>query len=369
MHKFVLDLITEWRRLDLPVAGETIVVAVSGGADSLSLLLALDQLRTLDKLDLRVVAAHFNHKLRGGESDRDEEFVRKIAGERNIELAVGRGSIETKGNLEQNARIARYDFLARTAENLHTRWVLTAHTMNDQAETFLLNLIRGSGPDGLSGMRAVRILERPKAASPNSEAKPAGNSGGMDIIPDNGPESTPQLPFYPAPPLLLVRPLLRWARRTDTENCCRISEIEFRYDTMNEDMSFKRVRIRKMLLPMLKEFNPNIIETLANTAELMQNTADAEGASILGTANIDISEAELAVQHLKDLETPLLHQTLRSWLKRSRGSLRSINLKHIEAIERLIRSTKSGRAVELPGFGIVRKQKGWISFENIKVDN
>ena len=353
MHKFVLNLITEWRRLGLPAEGETVVIAVSGGADSLSLLLTLDHLRTLNKLDLRLVAAHFNHKLRGGESDRDEEFVKTVAGERDIELSVGHGSIETKGNLEQNARVARYDFLARTAENLRSRWVLTAHTMNDQAETFLLNLIRGSGPDGLGGMKPVRNLRDRESG--------VGEKGSKGVE-----EEGPLLPDSPIPPLLLVRPLLRWANRSDTENYCREAGVEFRYDTMNEDMSFKRVRVRKMLLPMLKEFNPNIIETLARTAELMQTASETREIAAQGHQN---AEAELSLQHLRGLESADLHKTLRSWLKARRGSLRSISLKHIEAIERLIGSTKSGRTVELPGFGLVRKQDGRISFTNIKVDN
>ena len=158
MHKFVRSLITEWRRLKLPVADETIVVAVSGGADSLSLLLALHDLRTRKKLDLRIVTAHFNHKLRGRESDADEEFIKQFAADRGFELALGHGPVAEKGNIEQNARRSRYDFLSRTAESLKAGNVLTAHTLNDQAETFLLNLIRGSGFDGMSGMRPVRAL-------------------------------------------------------------------------------------------------------------------------------------------------------------------------------------------------------------------
>ena len=232
--------------------------------------------------------------------------------------------------------------------------------MNDQAETFLLNLIRGSGPDGLGGMKPVRNL---RDREPGVGEK---GSKGVEEGPIVSFPPTPLLPFSPIPPLLLVRPLLRWASRSDTEDYCRESGVEFRYDTMNEDMSFKRVRVRKMLLPMLKEFNPNIIETLARTAELMQTASETREIPAQGQQNID---AELSLQHLKDLESADLHKTVRSWLKVRRGSLRSISLKHIEAVERLIRSTKSGRTVELPGFGLVRKQDGRISFENIKVDN
>jgi tRNA(Ile)-lysidine synthase len=356
VHKFVRSLITESRRLKLPFADETIIVAVSGGADSLSLLLALDDLRTRKKLDLRIVAAHFNHKLRGRESDADQEFVRQIASERKFELALGHGSVAKEGNLEQNARNARYAFLTETAANLQAGCILTAHTLNDQAETFLLNLIRGSGLDGLSGMRPVREMrqETGDARRETSVRSP--------LSPLLSPVSSP----------FLARPLLRWAKREDTENFCRELGVEFRYDTMNEDMSFKRVRIRKMLIPMLKEFNPKIIETLAQTAELMGQAERPESpASARGREAAEkptTGPEELLIKDLTALESSSLRQTLRFWLKARRGSLRSIGLAHIDAIERLIHSKKSGRTVELPGFGLVRKQNGRLRFENIKVD-
>src|SRR5690349_4529770 len=118
MDPFCRDLITEWRRLSLPNEGQTVVVAVSGGADSVSLLLALHELKQTGKLDLRIVAAHFNHHLRGDESDADEQFVRELNASHKIEFAAGQTPISRDGNLEQNARVQRYQFLARTAHNL-----------------------------------------------------------------------------------------------------------------------------------------------------------------------------------------------------------------------------------------------------------
>lgn len=318
----------------------------------MSLLLAIDSLRVKKKLDLRVIAAHFNHKLRGRESDADEEFVKHIASERRTELVLGHGSIPAEGNLEQNARNARYKFLAETAERLNARWVLTAHTMNDQAETFLLNLIRGSGPDGLAGMRAIRELRQETNDRAGKIEPPASRS------------------LFPVASPFLVRPLLAWARREDTENFCRESGVEFRYDTMNEDMSFKRVRVRKMLLPLLKEFNPKIIETLSQTAELMRPkseppaSAGGHEAQALPGSIAD----ELLIRDLRSLEPAELRRTLRSWLKDRRGGLRSVGLKHIKAVEHLIFSTKSGRTVELPDLGRVHKQNGRLRFENIRVD-
>ena len=106
VHKFVRNLITEWRRLELPIAGETVIVAVSGGADSVSLLLGLNELKKASKLNLKIVAAHLNHQLRGVESDVDEQFVKHLTTELGIGLDLHREHILHDGNLEQNARDA-----------------------------------------------------------------------------------------------------------------------------------------------------------------------------------------------------------------------------------------------------------------------
>ena len=319
MHKFVRNLITEWRRLGLPFSGETVVVAVSGGADSVSLLLALHDLVKRKKLGHRIVAAHFNHRLRGVGSDADEEYVRHLATTLGVELAVGHASDLTNGNLEQNARNARYNFLAHTAENLHAFAVVTGHTINDQAETFLMNLIRGSGPGGLSGMKPIRAL-----------------------ISD----------------VALIRPLLSWAKRLDTEGFCHECDIEYRYDTMNEDTSYRRVRIRKILLPLLKDFNPRIVDTLAQTATLMANIAVTE------TSEDAKSKKDcLLLKDLKLLDSNERQNTVRTWLRQCRGTARGLELKHIEAVGRLVLSTKSGRAAELPGGARVIKTGGKLVYE------
>ena len=374
VHKFVRNLITEWRKLELPFSGQTFIVAVSGGADSISLLAALHDLKERKKLGLRFVVAHFNHNLRGPESDADESFVKQLTAKLGFELAVGHGNIPKEGNLEQNARNARYAFLKETAENVKACGVLTAHTMNDQAETFLMNLIRGSGVDGLSGMRSVRSFEFRVSSSELETDSSYLESGTRNSK------------------LLLVRPLLTWAKRIDTENFCRENGIEFRYDTMNEDMAFRRVRIRKMLIPMLVDFNPKIIETLAKTANLMRKEAVAESvpgaiatferrkekgerineesetsslslAVASGTDNDFFADRELTVKLLTSLPKSDLYRALRIWLKHKRGNLRSLELNHIEAIERLILSRKSGRIVELPNGETVIKQDGMLLFK------
>jgi len=329
MHKFVRNLITEWRKLGLPFRGEGIVVAVSGGADSMSLLLAIQDLTIRKKLELRVTVAHFNHKLRGRESNGDEKFVIETAVSMGLEVIAASSKIKAKGNLEQNARDARYKFLAEAARDSGAKFVITGHTLNDQAETFLMNLIRGSGVDGLRGMKAVRDL--------NAEVK-------------------------------LVRPLLSWARRDDTEGFCREQGTSYRSDRMNEDEGFTRVRIRKTVLPLLSELNPKVIEALARTSTLIEESANNRAVYPDSNQSGKNPTASLELRALKRLAKPDLYNHLRVWIKEMRGNLRSLELKHIEAVERLIFSRKSGKTVELPGNGVVIKQGGRLTFRHIKVD-
>ena len=338
MHKFVRNFITEWRRLGLPFSGETVVVAVSGGADSVSLLLALHDLTKRTKLGHRIVAAHLNHRLRGAESDADQEYVQHLATTLGVELAVGRANDLSDGNVEQNARDARYQFLAQTAENLGAFAVVTGHTINDQAETFLMNLIRGSGPDGLSGMKPVRSLEFRVSSSELKTKNPKPEPRNSE--------------------LLLVRPLLTWAKRIDTEGFCHECGVEYRYDTMNEDTAFTRVRIRKILLPLLEDFNPKIIDTLAQTAALMTDISE-----VSESGNENQKKEHLVVKDLKFLGPNERQNTIRSWLTQRRGTARGLDLKHIEAVSRLVLSAKSGRTAEMPGGGRVIKSAGKLVYD------
>ncbi len=340
MHRFVRELLTEWRRLELPFSKEAIVVAVSGGADSVSLLLALHQLKNREKLKLRIIAAHFDHKLRPESSGTDLEFVRELTVSRKIELAVGTWDHQRGGNLEQEARRARYDFLKHTAANVDARYIVTGHTMNDQAETVLMNLIRGSGVNGLGGMRVFRSLETERAS---------------------GPGETPMLPF-PDDSLQVVRPLMRWARRSDTEHFCSEMDAKFCLDPMNEDLTFRRVWVRKVLIPMLAEVNPRIVETLCRTSILLQQLPVAE-------ATIPSADAaNLRLAGLRKMPQAELYSVIRDWLRTKRGNLRGIKLVHLEAIEQLIGSRKSGKTVELPrGIRISRKY-GELIYDEIKVD-
>ncbi|HSI89234.1 MAG TPA: tRNA lysidine(34) synthetase TilS [Pyrinomonadaceae bacterium] len=316
MHKFTRSLLTEWRRLGLPFEGEAVVVAVSGGADSVSLLLALADLEKRKKLTNELIVAHFDHGLRGEASEADADFVRGLAGDVGLKFVGGMGKIAAKGNLEQNARRARYAFLEKTAADADAFAVVTGHTMNDQAETFLFNLLRGSGAAGLAAMPPMRALT-------------------------DGTET------------LLVRPMLRWAHRANTEDFCRDMDVEPRKDAMNEDPSFTRVRIRKEVIPLLAEMNPKVVDAIAQAANLLRESSNP------GIA----AEAEkLMVAELARLDDAAVQTVIREWLGIRRGNLRGLTLKHIGAIVRLVKSRKSGRVAELPRGERVIKRGGRLIF-------
>lgn len=318
MDVFVRKLITEWRRLGLPFAQETFILAVSGGADSSALACAIKDLLQRKKFKSRFILAHFNHGLRGDKSDKDENFVKELASRLELEVITEKADFaELKSNLEERAREARYEFLRRVAENYGAFGVLTAHTINDQAETFLMNLIRGSGTKGLSAMKPIREFATDKQKT------------------------------------LLIRPLLRWAKRTDTEEYCRRCNIEFCEDEMNEDPRFFRARIRHQLIPFLQSFNPRIVEVLARTANII-----GEENEILEQIINNVTKEELKTSELKKFPASFRHRILRMWLEKQRGDLKGLSLVHIEAIERLALSRKSGRIVELPKGEVVKKSEG-----------
>src|SRR6266566_9229343 len=159
LSAFARRLLDAWRHIQLPLVDVNLVVAVSGGADSTALLLAIDELIASGRLNASLVVAHLDHGLRP-QSKEDAKWVANLAQQLGYEVATGSSNVKkralaTGDNLEQAARRARYEFLARIARKNKAQLLLTAHTMDDQAETILLSLLRGSGADGLTGIEPV----------------------------------------------------------------------------------------------------------------------------------------------------------------------------------------------------------------------
>jgi hypoxanthine phosphoribosyltransferase len=237
-----LDLYIRKHRLVRP--GERVGVAVSGGADSVALLRALVELAP--SLGIVPFVLHLNHRLRGAESDGDEQFVRELAAELSLESAIESEDVNALASLfhlslEAAGRRARYAFFQRAAISLRLNSVATAHTSDDQAETVLLRLLRGSGTSGLAGIHQTFELSRLDAAGDQKESAP-------------GPR--------------VIRPLIATARR-DVEEYLNSLGQRFCQDSSNQSPEFLRNRVRAGLLPSLeRDYNPRLRQALCETAEI-----------------------------------------------------------------------------------------------------
>jgi tRNA(Ile)-lysidine synthase len=313
--------------------GAKAIVAVSGGADSTALLLALDELVKAGKLKIQISVAHVDHMLRK-ESAADARWVRELGKGLGFDVSVTRVDVKrvakrNRDNLEQSARRVRYERLAAIAQKQGAGFVLTAHTMDDQAETVLMNLLRGSGSDGLGGIEPVRSLNERNQT-------------------------------------MLARPLLSWARRRDTEAYCASQGVQYRRDEMNTDENFARVRTRLRLLPLMESFNPRVIEALTRTAELLREDSRAlESAAerLLELSTLSGSKKQtLSTDLLAAARPALRRRALRRWLSGQRGDLRRLEMAHIRAVEGLLIGDRGGRVVELPGGATVSRTRRVLLF-------
>ena len=228
--------------------GDRVCAAVSGGADYVAMLLLLHAENALTKnaLGIGLSAVHVHHGLRGEEAEADLEFVRELCLRLEVPLHVHRASVPERlaaaanpsrsETVEEAARILRYEIFAELIQAGHADAVLTAHTLDDQAETVLMKLLRGAWTEGLSGIYPAVAVESGRA----------GTSG------------------------KIVRPLLGVSR------CELVTYLEeraqsWRTDSTNSDEAFTRNRIRHHLLPILREYNPSIDRALANLAELARD--------------------------------------------------------------------------------------------------
>jgi tRNA(Ile)-lysidine synthase len=290
------------------------VVAISGGADSTALLDALFRWREQKSLTGTLTAAHLNHQLRGEESDEDEDFVRQLAARFDLAISVQRIDIaETarreKGNLEAIARRLRYSFLRQVAESSGADIVFTAHTRDDQVETILMRLLRGSGARGLRGILQQRPL------------------GGQ---------------------VRLLRPLLTVTRSEVIEHCENY-RLNYRNDSSNLSTDLTRNRIRHTLLPLLRTFNPAIDETLIRTSQLIADDEDFLKQISLEMFAQAHHSSTLDVKLLRLSHPAIRRRVLRSWLRRECEVSKHIDAVHFAALENLIMRSQSGRVVELPG--------------------
>ena len=289
------DLLAQLRKYRMVQPGEQVICAVSGGADSMALLWAMYLLR--EKLQIRLSAAHFNHHLRGTESDRDEQFVRNFCDRFEIPLYVGEGVVTAgaKG-LEAAARDARYAFL----DTLPGK-IATAHTADDNAETVLMHLVRGTGLKGLGGIMPV---------------------GGRRI-----------------------RPMLNCTRQ-QVLSFLEEYHIPFVEDSSNGSDDFLRNRLRHHVMPLLKQENPCFAENVSRMAmELREDEA-----ALSDLAAVD----ELPpVTELRKLSAPVRSRMLERFLKQN--GVKEPEREHILLAESLVFSEKPSASGQFPGNVTVRR--------------
>jgi tRNA(Ile)-lysidine synthase len=303
-----------------------VLVAVSGGTDSVALLDALARWRTgadLPAASRTLFVAHLNHSLRGEESDADEEFVRAAAEQLGLSALIERAAVAAaaqagRRNLEATARSLRYEFLERAASECGARYVATAHTRDDQVETILLRLLRGSGAAGLRAIRPTFQLQ----------------SGAS-----------------------LIRPLLDVTRAEVLAHCAHY-QLTFKHDSSNDSRDFTRNRVRHELLPLLRTFNPRAGEALIRAASRAAEDDDFLSALAGEFVAVAAHDDALELHLIADLHAALRRRVLRAWVEAARGDLRRIDAAHLLALDRLAAGGEGGSYVELPGGWRVRRERG-----------
>jgi tRNA(Ile)-lysidine synthase len=308
-------------------AGEHIGVAVSGGADSVALLRLLLELR--ESLGMVLCVAHFNHGLRGKASDADEKFVTKLAKNHKLELFVAREDVGAKAkreraNLEDAGRRARVAFFSELVKNGQVSRVAVAHTADDQAETVLAHILRGTGLAGLAGIHA--------------------QSG------------------------VVIRPLLK-VRRADLQVYLCAKRQIWREDKSNKDTERTRARIRHELMPLLeKRFQPATVEHLCQLAELaredelhLEGQAEAwEKAYVQSTERS--ATAQLPLLEFSEQTRAMKTRVIRRIVERMKTHAGQLSSLHVEAALELAEAKESGKSLPVPGGVEVLRDRSALLF-------
>ena len=307
--------------------GDKVLIAVSGGPDSVTLLDVLFSLR--HKYDLTLSVAHLNHMLRGKEAERDLCFVKELSGKLGLAFFSGKRNVrsfakETHVSLEEAGRKLRYDLLQDVAKREGMNKVALGQTADDQAETVLIAFVRGSGLAGLSGIPPVRIL---------------GRSG-----------------------IKIIRPLVE-IFRIEIEKYLGEKKISSRLDASNLEPVYFRNKIRLELLPLIAhEYNPNMKSVLVRLAGilrednryLIEKTAELVPEMLAG----DNEKIKINLKALKSVPIALRQRLVREAVNQMSGNMRPLSVIHWERIRKLIGEGKTGAYVVVPDRVVVRKQYG-----------
>jgi tRNA(Ile)-lysidine synthase len=305
-------------------AGDRVAVAVSGGADSVALLELLLEAR--DRLGIVVSVAHFNHCLRGGESQADAEFVERLAGVREVAFFGACAETLHGSNVEARARQDRYRFFEQLVRQGCAGKVATAHTADDQAETVLARLLRGGGPAGLAGI--------------------------LPVVRDG----------------TVVRPLLE-VRRAELRAWAAARSLTWREDSSNLDRRFLRNRLRQELIPQLeRDYNPGIVTVLSHTAEVARSEEAHWQRYIEKLAARSILQGpegpKLLLEDFVQLDEAQQRRLIRAAVAQAKGDLLRLDFEHVERVRCLALGGRAGarrsgepRVVEIPDVRVERQRE------------
>lgn len=304
MEKQVLKTI---KKYDLISPGDVVIAAVSGGPDSVAMLHILHSLSF--KWGIKIHVAHLNHMFRGEQAAEEALFVQNLARNLGLSYTVEAFDVpsyikETGSSPQEAAREVRYKFLRRIARELGAKGIITGHHADDQAETVLLHLLRGSGPEGLAA-----------------------------ISPKEGD---------------LIRPLLEVTKENILQYCHEKS-LQYRLDPSNEKTNYQRNKVRLSLIPILKEYNPKIVDALVRTAEICRRDNDflheatARALENLGLNALE-NEARIEVKTFKSLHPSLQRRVLRAVFDQMAQTKGGLGHYHTEEILGL----STGKEIPLP---------------------
>jgi tRNA(Ile)-lysidine synthase len=340
----VIDFI---QRYSLIAPEEIVVVGVSGGADSVCLLHVLAKWQK--ELGIKLHVAHLNHQLRGAESEADAEYMFNLAGSLGIPITIDRQNVaayraERNCSLEEAARELRYAFLARVAKEVGARRIAIGHTRDDQVETILMHVLRGTGITGLCGLApcSPMVYDSQGTSWPTSPLSLRAS-----------PLSLPASPLSlraKRSNLLVIRPLLDITRE-ETTSYCQEHQLAPRIDSSNLSLSFFRNRLRLQLLPLLRQYNPGVDQALLRLADIAKedNAVIEQQASGLWkeVARQENNAIYLDRKQIASLPIALQRQLLRAAVTNLAGDARDIEARHIEAARSLL-NKPVGKRISLP---------------------
>jgi|GEM_PF-1026589 len=312
--------------------GDSILVGVSGGVDSVVLLDML--LKLQKKLDICLAVAHVNYSLRY-ESDKDEKFVKDLAQKHKLPFFIKKVKL-AGNNIEEKARDIRYDFFNDISKHENFNKVAVAHHKNDLVETFILNLSRGSGLCGLVSMKVENHID----SRLRGNDKECGNDkeGGNDNK--------------------LIRPLL-FSSRKEVENYAEKNKLKFVEDKTNKDLKFKRNLVRHKVITELEKTQPDFVETVADEIKDLSKVYEIVMAKrdscYKKIAKDTAGSVSFSVKLLESINPYLQTEILRKAIENVQGSLRDISRKNIQDVLKLMQSTNGTKTVTLRQGLIVRR--------------